>query len=89
MKGSVYIETSVISYYTGRPSRDIIIAGHQEITREWWEKYKSSFNVTISILVLQEAEGGDPHAAKKRLEAVKNISVLTANNLLAYNLPFF
>jgi hypothetical protein len=31
---SLYLETSVISYLTARPSRDLVIAAHQQITRE-------------------------------------------------------
>ena len=30
MRQRVYVETSVVSYFTARPSRDLIIAGHQE-----------------------------------------------------------
>ena len=33
MKSRVYIETSVISYLTARPSRTIIGAAHQQITQ--------------------------------------------------------
>jgi hypothetical protein len=32
---TVYIETSIISYYAARPSRDLIALARQEITREW------------------------------------------------------
>ncbi|MEA1910314.1 MAG: hypothetical protein U9N32_01395 [Spirochaetota bacterium] len=38
MKRRVYIETSVISYLTARPSKTIIGAAHQQITTAWWEK---------------------------------------------------
>ena len=38
MKQSIYIETTVVSYLVSRPSRDLIIAGHQESTRELWPK---------------------------------------------------
>ena len=34
MRPKVYIETSIMSYYTARPSRDLIVAGHQQITQE-------------------------------------------------------
>jgi len=35
---AVYIETSVISYYTARPSRDLVTSDRQTITIEWWEE---------------------------------------------------
>ena len=36
MKPRVYVETSVVSYLTARPARDIVIAGRQQGTRDWW-----------------------------------------------------
>ncbi len=36
MKSSIYVETSIVSYLTARPSRDLVRAAHQELTREWW-----------------------------------------------------
>jgi len=33
----VYVETTIVSYLTARPSRDLIIAAHQQIMHEWWE----------------------------------------------------
>lgn len=38
MKETVYIETSVVSYFASKPGRDLVIAGRQEITREKWPK---------------------------------------------------
>ena len=34
MNPTVYIETSVVSYLTARPSRDVVVAAYQEVTRE-------------------------------------------------------
>ncbi len=76
MKPKVYLETSVISYYTGKQSNDLVIAGRQQITREWWEESRWQFDLNISLLVLEEVKGGDPSAAKKRLEALSGIPVL-------------
>ncbi len=38
LKRKVYLETSVISYLTARPSKTIIGAAHQQITSAWWNK---------------------------------------------------
>jgi hypothetical protein len=35
-KVKIYVETSVVSYYTGRASRDVVIAGHQQATQDFW-----------------------------------------------------
>ena len=76
MKQRVYIETSIISYLTGRPSRDMVIAAHQELTRQWWETRAPSFDLLVSELVREEAERGDEDAAEKRIAAIDNVPVL-------------
>lgn len=77
MKETVYIETSVVNYYTSKPNRDLVIAGRQEITREKWSKILSYFEPYISVLVIQEAEQGDQNAAKERLVAISSLPVLS------------
>lgn len=47
MPYTVYIESSVISYLTSRPSRDIVIAGRQAITLDWWENHRQRYRTTI------------------------------------------
>lgn len=76
MKETVYIETSVISYYTSKLSRDLIIVGRQEITGEKWPKIEEVFDRYISALVIQEAEQGDTIAAQQRLKVVESIPIL-------------
>ena len=58
---------------TSRPSRDLIIAGHQELTREWWEKRNDTFELYISQLVVDEAGAGDLVAARERLKALQDV----------------
>ena len=71
MASSVYVETSVISYYAARPSRDIITAARQTITQEWWDEARGRFEIYISVLVVEEAKAGDPDAAQRRLAAIQ------------------
>ncbi len=76
MQSTVYIETSVISYLISNPSRDLVTAGHQQITQEWWTSRLPVFKVYISELVVREASGGDKVSAQKRLDAIKNFPIL-------------
>ncbi|CAN2049703.1 PIN domain-containing protein [Candidatus Magnetomoraceae bacterium gMMP-1] len=76
MKAKVYIETSIVSYYTARPNRDLIIAARQNITHEVWPVLQENFDIYISALVIQEASRGDKEAAKKRLHALFHIPIL-------------
>jgi predicted nucleic acid-binding protein len=76
MKPRLYVETTIPSYLTSRPSRDLIIAGHQQITREWWEKRRDAFQLYISQLVVDEASAGDPVAARERLKVIQDLPLL-------------
>jgi predicted nucleic acid-binding protein len=73
---SVYLETSVISYLTARPSRDIVIAGHQQITNDWWQTRRTMFDLYISEFVLREARRGDTVAAQERLAILNTIEIV-------------
>jgi|SRR5665213_952646 len=72
----VYIETSFVSYLTARPSRDVVIVAHQQITQEWWNQSRTDFELCTSQLVLQEAGTGAPDAAQERLAILKSMLLL-------------
>ena len=76
MRLSVYIETTIISYLTARPSRDIVIRAHQRLTRECWRDRRREFDLFISPLVLQEARMGDRALARRRVRVLHEIPVL-------------
>ena len=76
MPGTVYVETSVVSYLTARPSGNIVIAAHQQVTRDWWDTRRRNFTLYTSQLVLQEAAGGNPEMAEDRLKVLKDLSAL-------------
>lgn len=57
---SVYLETSFISYLVARASRDVIVAGHQQTTQDWWANRRSLFECSVSQVVIDEASFGDP-----------------------------
>ncbi|MCY3020629.1 MAG: type II toxin-antitoxin system VapC family toxin [Planctomycetota bacterium] len=76
MKKRLYVETSVVSYLTADLSRDLVIAAHQEATRELWPQLTSRYETYVSALVLQEAGQGNLEQARKRLGAVTPFPVL-------------
>lgn len=77
---TVYLETTVISYLASRPSRDVVIAGHQKATREWWDVSSNRFDLYVSEAVLLEIERGDSKAVDRRKSFVENLSVLRLNS---------
>ncbi|MEI7923745.1 MAG: type II toxin-antitoxin system VapC family toxin [Planctomycetota bacterium] len=72
----VYVETTIVSYLTARPSRDLIIAAHQQITHEWWETCQENYELCVSELVLDEAGAGDAQAAQERLIVLQTMLVI-------------
>ena len=76
MKPVVYIESSLISYLVSRPSRDVIVAGRQAVTLEWWDNEKERFDLRVSALVEEEIGRGDPSAAERRLALIEGIPSL-------------
>jgi predicted nucleic acid-binding protein len=80
LKESVYLETSVVSYYVSRPSDNVITLAHQKITWEWWLKAIERFDVFISDVVIDEVSLGDPEAVKRRLDELRDFPYLELNN---------
>ena len=75
-KPTIYIENTIVSYLTARPSRHILAAAWQQVTRDWWETRRPAFDLYTSELVLAEAAAGDTSAAANRLAALEGIPVL-------------
>jgi hypothetical protein len=76
---SVYIETTILSYLVSRPSRDIIVAARQELTREWWTNSRPEYNCVISQIVLDEISAGDSAHAVKRLDHARDLQALAVS----------
>src|SRR6266404_5919253 len=76
MAERVYIETTVVSYLTARPNRDVVIAGHQQVTHEWWDTRRANYELCVSELVLDEAGAGDAQAAQERLLVLQPMLVI-------------
>lgn len=72
----VYLETSFVSYLVARRSRDLIIAGRQQVTFDWWERGPQHFDLFVSEIVLLEARAGDATEVTKRLNILTGLPIL-------------
>jgi hypothetical protein len=73
---TVYIESTIVSYFTSRPSRDVVIVARQEATRELWPRLTAEYESYVSVLVREEVGKGDEDQAGQRLQAIRPFRVL-------------
>ncbi len=82
VKPIAYIETSVISYLTARPSRNLVAYACQITTQDWWQRRREDFDLVTSPLVLEEASSGDSEAARQRLDILSTLDVLAIDSTI-------
>lgn len=76
MRPSLYLETTVPSYYVARPSTDMVILTHQHMTQEWWNTQLGDYEAFVSEVVYDEIRRGDADASRRRLEVIKGFPTL-------------
>ena len=77
---TIYIETTVVSYLVANPSRDAILAAHQQLTRQWWQDERQRYKCVTSEEVLREAALGDTEMISHRAKALAGMTVLLVND---------
>lgn len=75
----VYLETSIVSYASAWPSREIETAALQQQARDWWSTERPKFDLVTSQLTLDEASAGDPSAAADRLRLLDGLPLMDIN----------
>jgi hypothetical protein len=75
-KPKVYLESSVISFYANRRSKDLVVAAYQEISVDWWENELHKYQPYVSQFVVEEISRGDSRAAQNRMDAIKTFPLL-------------
>ncbi len=76
---TAYLETTIPSYLASRPSRDLVVAAHQQLTHDWWKTAGEHLDLFVSEAVLEEIRRGDPEVAARRLSIVEGLPVLKAD----------
>ena len=96
-KLKVYLESSFVSYLTGRETDDAKIAADQAHTRRWMREQAPLCDVVVSQYVVEESLRGREDLVKRRMEFLANqelikfdaktVSSLAAKLIAAHALP--
>lgn len=82
MKPSVYIETTIPSFYHEiRTDADMI--ARRDWTRDWWDNCRSNFELFTSDAVIDELERGDFPIKKDAISLLKDIPLLEIDQAIA------
>ena len=82
MKPTAYIETTIPSYLTAKPSRDIFQLARQSITHQWWDTKRKDYELVTSDFTIIECKKGDPIAIQRRLDSLSGIRLLHITNAI-------
>ena len=72
----VYLESSFVSYLTGRPTTKEPIAAWQAASRQWWAAVAPSCDLFVSFYVIDEAQKGGANDVARRMDVIRNLSEL-------------
>jgi hypothetical protein len=76
----IYIESTIPSYLTARPPRDLLQAARQQTTRDWWEFRRGAHELFTSQIALDQISAGEPRMALERLERVFGLPLLESTS---------
>ena len=79
MKPKVYLETSFISYLTGKLSSDLTKLQRQLSSQRWWADRRQYFDLFASQILYKECLQGNQEAARERSAILHGIPVLSLN----------
>ena len=75
MKKSIYIETTIPSFYYETRTEPEMVA-RKNWTRDWWNNHRKSYTIATSEAVLNELEEGDFPNKKKKIELVSELDIV-------------
>src|ERR1043166_2139151 len=70
---TVYLETTIFSYLVARSSGNVVVAGHQQTTADWWARRRHEFICVVSDFLVVEISRGDAAPAGGRLRLVEGL----------------
>lgn len=75
MKQTIYIETTIPSFYYEMRTEPEMVA-MREWSRDWWKNQRHYYELVTSIPVIEELENGDHPSKQETLELISMLPVL-------------
>ena len=75
LKQTVYIETTIPSYYHNQRTAPELVALSQW-TRDWWDHERHEFELVTSLAVIEELERGNHPLKKEKLAMISSLKQL-------------
>jgi len=75
MRPTLYLDSSVPSYWLPQ-GPDAIVRARHLLTRRWWADDLPRFEAFVFQIVLEELAGGDPERATQRLKLAEGFPLL-------------
>jgi len=82
MKPSVYLDTTIPSFYHEARTEPEMVA-RREWTRQWWDNCRPSYEVFISEAVVEELETGSFPTRYDALALIEELPLLEVNEAIA------
>jgi predicted nucleic acid-binding protein len=79
---TVYIETTIPSFYHEVRSEPDMVARHQW-TREWWNENRLAYDIVSSDAVVDELERGDHPVKEDALSLIEQVELLSIEDEVA------
>ncbi len=75
MKPTVYIETTIPSfYYSDRTEQDMVVV--KDWTREWWREESLNYDLVSSVAVVDELKQGDHSKKEEKIRLLESVRML-------------
>lgn len=75
MKQTIYIETTIPSYYhNSRPAQDLVVLS--QWTRDWWDNMRQDYDLVSSSAVIDELNDGEYPLKQEKLALMRSVKLL-------------
>jgi predicted nucleic acid-binding protein len=77
---TLYLESTIPAHLVSEPSRDLLVAAYQQVTRDWWENWRTDYEIYISEAVISEVRIGESEEVSSTLALIESFKILALSS---------